>query len=380
MGSSEFRPFPDRPLRVLLVGPTLDTIPGGIAVQADRLVKRLNQLPGIRIDQLSIVPTAPGPFRALQRIPGVRTLVTLATFVGQLFRRIPDYDVVHVNSARFSSFVISSLPAVIVAKLRRRPTILNYRNGNLAVELQRFRIFRRLLTWPDVLVVPSGFLEAVLAKVGLHARVITNQVDLNKFGYRVRDPLRPVFLSCRHFEDLYDVPTIIRAFRRIQDRFPEARLDVAGKGSQETLVRDLTASLQLQGVNFLGQIPAEGMAALYDGADVLLNSSVIDNTPGSLIEALAAGLPVVSTDAGGIPFIVTDQQTGRLVSCGDDAALAAAAIEALEHPAETLAMAERGRREAEQRYAWECVRDLWLALYGELAARRGGPRVAEPVG
>ena len=385
-GANQSPPRPDGPtppLRVLLVTPTVNTFPGGIAVQAERFAAALNQDVRVQLDIQPIVPEARGVFRRLQQVPVARTLVTAVLYWSQLIRRIPRYDVIHVNSARFSSFMISSLPAVVIAKICGRRVILNYRNGDLERELRQFRIFRRLLAWPDVLVVPSGFLAAVLRSAGLEAAILANQVDTGLFRYRERTSLRPRFLSCRHFEDFYDVPTVIRAFARIQQVHPDSTLVVAGQGSQEAKIRELVAKLRLNGVTFVGQVGAEAMPALYDDADILLNSSKVDNAPNSLIEALTSGLPIVSTDAGGIRFIVADGDTGWLVPVSDAAALANAAIRALGETGRTLAMARAGRADAEKRFDWDHLRDRWLELYrggslnnGPLTPRPGEP--AEP--
>ena len=359
-------------IRVLLVGPTLDTFPGGVAIQAQVLADRFNAEGEVLIEQHPITPTAPRPIRWLQRVPGVRTVVTGIVYLASLGRRIRRFDVVHVNSARFSSFVISSLPAVLVARLLRRPVVLEYHNGDLREELRRFRpIFRWLLTVPNLLVVPSPFLEEVLGEVSLRATVIANQVDVARFRFRDRRPLRPIFLSCRHFEDLYDIPTLIRAFSRIQAQYPDAELLVAGQGSREAAVRALVESLRLTNVSFVGQIDADRMANLYDPADILLNSSVVDNAPSSLIEAFAAGLPIVSTNAGGIPFLIRDRITGRLVDTGDDEGLAREAVALLESPEVAAAMARAARTEAEARFTWEAVRAAWLAAYHSVMAREG---------
>jgi glycosyltransferase involved in cell wall biosynthesis len=108
------------------------------------------------------------------------------------------------------------------------------------------------------------------------------------------------------------------------------------------------------------------MPGLYDEADIFLNSSDIDNMPVSIIEAFASGLPVVTTDAGGIPFIVVDGRTGLITKRGDYEAMAACAIRLLEDD-ELRAMLVRNAREECLKYSWAAVRDQWLGLYSEVA-------------
>jgi glycosyltransferase involved in cell wall biosynthesis len=117
------------------------------------------------------------------------------------------------------------------------------------------------------------------------------------------------------------------------------------------------------------------MHELCERADIYLNSSNIDNMPGSIIEAYAAGLPVVTTDAGGIPYILTDGETGLMVKRGDHESLAAAAIRLLEDNdlADKLAA---NALAACRVYSWAAVRDEWLKLYFELAHENAAIRAS----
>src|SRR5882672_2970402 len=156
----------------------------------------------------------------------------------------------------------------------------------------------------DALVVSSGYLAAVFARAGLPTQRIANIVDFDRFRFRARPSLRPVFLSNRHLEDLYNVACVLRAFALIQRTYPEARLVVAGDGSQRPALLCLAAELGLRNYEFVGRLAPDRMPSLLDAADVYLNAPNIDNMPGSILEAFASGLPVVTTDAGGIPDIV----------------------------------------------------------------------------
>jgi glycosyltransferase involved in cell wall biosynthesis len=120
-------------------------------------------------------------------------------------------------------------------------------------------------------------------------------------------------------------------------------------------------------VRFTGALDRPGVAELYRSADAMLNPSRVDNMPNALLEALASGLPIVSTNVGGVPYLVTDGQTALLCPPGDDRAMADAALRLLADPALARALAEAGRAEAE-RYAWSRVRETLLSLYRECAA------------
>src|SRR5690606_25357532 len=102
---------------------------------------------------------------------------------------------------------------------------------------------------------------------------------------------------------LYNVSCSVRAFARIQAEVPDAELVIAGYGSDRGRIEALVRERGLNHVRFTGRVPHEEMGRLLHDADILLNSPDIDNMPLSLLEAQAAGLPIVSTSTGGIPYI-----------------------------------------------------------------------------
>jgi glycosyltransferase involved in cell wall biosynthesis len=221
----------------------------------------------------------------------------------------------------------------------------------------------------DCIAVPSGYLVEVFGRFGLSAQSIFNFVDTNRFKYRERSPLRPVFLSNRNLEPLYNVACTLRAFAIIQSRVPDARLIVAGDGSQRGPLKELARELRLRGVEFVGRSAPEDIHRLYDEADIYLNSPEIDNMPGSILEAFASGLPVVTTNAGGIPYIVTDRLTGMMVERNDHEAMAARALMLLGDESLALEIAVRAR-EACKQYEWAAVKGRWLSLYYETAGKQ----------
>ena len=365
-----------RPLRVLIVAPSLDIL-GGQAVQAARLLERLREEPTLEVSFLPVNPRLPGPFRRLQSLKFIRTVVTSLYYWGLLLARVPRYDVIHVFSASYLSFVLAPTPAILVARLFDKRIILNYRSGQAADHLRRWRRTAiPTIRMADVVAVPSGYLVDVLAQFEIVSRSIPNFVDTDRFSFRERSELRPVFLSNRNFEPLYNVECTLRAFAIIQQRRPDAKLIVAGDGSQRGELEGLAQSLELRNVEFVGQVAPDQMNALYDAADVYLNSPNIDNMPGSVIEAFAAGLPVVTTDAGGIPYIVDDRNSGLMVRCGDHRAMAGVALELLEDRALWKRITTRAWEEC-VRYRWDAVKSEWLKLYQELASLRADQCRAE---
>jgi L-malate glycosyltransferase len=123
-------------------------------------------------------------------------------------------------------------------------------------------------------------------------------------------------------------------------------------------------------VTFAGRVPPGEMHRCYAAADIYVQAPSIDNMPLSVLEAFASGSPVVSTNVGGVPSILTDGVHGLLVPDNDHAALAARVMTLLEQPDYARQLAAAGR-ESCRRYDWSLVREGWLAAYIQTASRRG---------
>jgi len=366
---------PPRRVSVLIVAPSLGIL-GGQAVQASRLLARFRAEPSLEVSFLPVNPRLPGFFGRLQEVRYLRTVLTSLAYVALLVRRVRAFDVVHVFSASYFSFVLAPTPAILIAKLYGKKVVLNYRSGEAADHLRRWRRTAiPTVRLADEVAVPSNYLVDVFARFGLHACSIHNFVETDCFRFRARRPLRPVFLSNRNLESLYNVNCILRAFAIIQRRFPAASLTVAGDGGERAALEQLARELDLKNTTFIGRVEQSRMPELYERADIYLNSSNIDNMPGSLIEAYAAGLPVVTTDAGGIPYILTHEETGLMVRRGDHEALARSAMRLLED--DELAMRiTTNARAACRKYSWAAVREEWLKLYFALAEENSATRAA----
>lgn len=364
-------------LRVLMVAPSFDIL-GGQSVQAARLLTRLQKEPSLDMGFLPINPRLPGVLRKLQSIKYVRTLVTSIVYVLSLLARVYKYDVIHVFSASYFSFVLAPTPAILVGRLYGKKVLLNYHSGEAADHLARWR--RTAIPTIRLVhstVVPSEYLVRVFASFGLESRAVFNLIDTAQFCFRERRPLRPVFLSNRNLVSHYGVDRVLRAFAIIQQSFPQATLTVAGDGRERAALERLAAELGLRNTTFSGQIDPNAIAEVYDAADIFLNGSEIDNQPLSILEAFASGLPIVTTGAGGILDMVSDGQTGFVVPCGDYQQMAARSIELMNNQELANQISARALGEC-RRYSWEAVRDGWISAYNEVRQERTGSASRDP--
>ena len=350
-------------LRVQLVGPVPPPY-GGMALQG-LLLQRLLREDGVTAELFGHNEPFCAGLRFLERVPGIRTVLRAVRFYFRLWRRLRDKDVVHILAASWVNFLLVVAPAVWMGRLRNKRVILNYRAGDADCFLRYTGWFVRMVFGAaDVISTPSKFLSEVIhRRLGISVSIVPNIINLSLFQFRERRPFRPTMLVTRHLEAIYDVECVLRAFRAVLETYPEASLCIAGTGSQESHLRGLISGWNLKGVSFLGYVNHQNLAGLYAQCDILLNGSRVDNFPASLLEASAAGLAVVSTKAGGIPYMYENGKNALLVEVGDWKALASAVVRLLQNQDLTSRLAADGLRLSQQ-CEWRNVRRSLYTVYG----------------
>lgn len=346
--------------RIAVIAPGLDIL-GGQGIQASALMNALRR-EGLSIDFIPMNPQFPTGLRWLRKIPYLRTLLNQLLYRMSL-KRIARADMVHLFSASYWSFLLAQVPAIKAGERYGKPIVLNYHSGEADDHLGNWG--NRVHPWLErvhKIVVPSIYLKQVFAKYGYDAQVIPNIVHLEQFNYRLRTPLQPKILSVRNLEPIYRIDNTLAAFALIKEKYPAATLTVAGYGSMEASLKKLVRDKCLTGVHFIGRVEPANIASVYDTSDIFINSSVVDNQPVSILEAFAAGLPVVSTPTGDIAYMVKDMENGMLVPADQPEKIASAVGWLLENSHQAGMMTARARADVCQ-YTWPQVRTHWLNLY-----------------
>jgi len=334
---------------------------GGHGTQAMLLIESLRN-DGYRTTFLPINPPPPAGLRWMRRVPVLRTIILQLLYLPSLLR-LARVDVVHAFSAAYWSFLVTPVPAMIAGRLFGKRVILHYHSGEADDHLTRWGwLVHPWLRLAHEIVVPSEYLREIFARHGYQVRVIRNIVDLSRFRFRERRACQPRLVSTRNLEPYYRVDIALRAFARVREHYPNATLVVAGYGRQEASLRALAVELGADGVQFVGRVEPANMPKLLGAADIFVNTSVLDNQPVSILEAFAAGTPVVSTPPGDIPALVRSGDTGWLVDGPDPELIAQAILDVLRSPEKALGAAWRARREL-GRYTWPAVRKSWESAY-----------------
>ena len=362
-------------LRVALVGPTPPPH-GGMANQT-RLLGRLLEAEGAHVERIATNP----PFRPawIANARGLRAFARLMPYMTQLWAAAGRSDVIHVMASSGWSWHLYAAPAVWMAAARGTPVVVNYRGGGARSFFDReFWAVGPTLRRAGAIAVPSTFLERIFQERGIKVWIVPNMIDRGLF--RPADPGDPSaakegggpeLVVARNLEPVYDIGTALRALKQVRVRVPQAHLTVAGSGPERSRLEALAMELGLQdAVTFTGQLENADMVALYQRASVAINPSRVDNMPISILEALACGIPVVSTNVGGIPDLVAHDRTALLVPPQDPEAMASAVVSILVQPARAEALRQAGLSHVAE-YSWPHVRGRWLEVYSHAAAAAG---------
>ena len=315
------------------------------------------------------------------RLPGIRALFRLIPYLWQLWRTAGKVRLFHVMANSGWSWHLFAAPAIWIGWFRGVRVIVNYRGGEAEEFFSRsFRWIRPSLNKVTLIIVPSGFLADVFKRRDVATRIVPNIVNLERFtaGERHRHSsgdAGPKLLVTRNLEPIYDIDTALRVLQQVRKSFPEASITICGSGPERGRLVALAQALEIESaVVFTGRVDNEQIAALYQSADVMVNPSLADNMPNSVLEALASGVPVVSTEVGGVPYLVQHEKTALLVPVSDVDAMAKAVIRVLETPELAARLAAAGLAEIQQ-YTWPNVEGKLQAVYTDALMEEGSREV-----
>ena len=329
--------------RLCFVGPMIGRNPGSVTTQGEVLAD-LFVAEGWTVRETSSQPRRP---------------VRLADTIWCLLRWRGQIDLVVLSVFSGPAFVMADITSLLV-RLLGLPMIAVLRGGNLPdFERRHSAWVRRVLKRARVIVAPSGFLATEVV-AGRGATVIPNVVDLGEWEFRHRSTLRPRVLWMRTFHPIYNPILAVRVLERLHKRWPDATLTMAGqeKGMLEATRNEVKARGLEPWVNFIGFLGPDDKLEAFADHDLYLHTNHVDNTPVSVLEAAAAGLPIVGTKVGGMPYLLEDGSTALLVPDDDAGAMTAAIERLLDDPGLAERLSRNGRTLAE-RSAWPTVYEQW---------------------
>ena len=214
--------------------------------------------------------------------------------------------------------ILFSISVILVAKIYKIPYIPVLRGGSLGERYKKNpRIFNFLLTDARTIISPSEYLQKSFQNNSFPITVIPNYIDLEKYSFKSRKKIKPHLLWVRSIHNIYNPLMAVHVLDEIKKKYPDARLCMVGPVKDNRVMEQLKiliSRLDLQDhVLFSGQLSKIEWTALSKDYDIFINTTDYDNNPVTLLESMALGLPIVSTNVGGVPYLIDDKVTGLLV-------------------------------------------------------------------
>ncbi len=248
------------------------------------------------------------------------------------------------------------------------PVIMVLRGGRIPEFCQKYPGWvRSVFNRAKAIVTPSNYIKRNISWMGYDIDVIPNVLDLSGYPFQPRQNLKPNLLWMRAFYWFYGPEMAVKVLHELKKEYHDAHLTMAGpdRGLLEK-TRKLAQEFNLiDSVNFPGFLNHPKKIQISQSNDIYINTNVVDNMPVSVIEMAALGLPVVATNVGGMPDMLTNEHNGLLVPSDDPVSMAAAIDRLIQHPDLAAKLSWNGRKLAES-CAWDKVKQDWVQLFAKV--------------
>jgi len=260
----------------------------------------------------------------------------------------------------YYAFIISQLCRFFMIKY-----IPILRGGNLPERLTKTSWMSNLIfNHSFVNVSPSKFMKDVFNLNNHRSEYIANFLVLRNYSFKLRKNIKPRLLFVRSFHKLYNPLMAIYVLHKLLRDYPDATLCMVGPDKDGTLNE---ANLLVQQLNLsekvylMGKLSKKEWVTMSQGYDVFINTTNHDNIPISVMEAMALGLPVISTNVGGIPYLIQENKNGLLVEKNDVAAMVNKIKCLIENKELTASISKQARKTVEK-YDWEVIKTYWFNI------------------
>lgn len=291
-------------------------------------------------------------------------LLRLMDMCQTLFKRKSKTDIVLIDTFSTWNFYYAYIIARM-CKWYKLPYIPILHGGNLPSRIENSpKMSNSIFSNAYKIVAPSGYLKKAFEDKGYEVELIPNIINIEEYKFKKRLGFRPRLLWVRAFDQTYNPALAIRVLKQLKSDFPDAKLCMIGPNKDGSLaeVKKLISDFNLiDSVEITGVLPKEEWHKKSEEFDIFINTTNFDNMPVSVIEAMALGLPVVSTNVGGIPHLITDGVDGILVNPDDEIEMVNAIKQIIENTENSVEITKNARNKVEQ-FDWEVIKENWLKI------------------
>ncbi|WP_025006947.1 glycosyltransferase family 4 protein [Marinilabilia salmonicolor] len=274
-----------------------------------------------------------------------------------------NFVLIDVYSKQAFYFALLSAWVCRIFKMQYFPIL---HGGNLPFRLKKNPVLcKSIFGKSSINIAPSNYFFNVFSEAGYDVMFIPNNIFLENYKFRERKTFSPYLLWVRSFDKIYNPTMAIKVLKELLTKYPNAHLCMVGPdkdGSKKKCLEQAGEMGVQKNVTFTGWMSKADWHSLAEKYDFFINTTHVDNTPVSVIEAMALGLPVVTTDVGGISYLVENEKEGILVSRGNVKQMASAILKIIDNSETGQVLASNARRKAET-FDWAVVRHQWKQLF-----------------
>ena len=276
-----------------------------------------------------------------------------------------DVDYVIIDTYSSSAFYFT-LAVSFFCRILNIKYIPILHGGNLPARIERSPKMSRFIFMHSYMnVSPSGYLHHEFEIRG-YPRLITipNNIDISMYKFNIRKDFKPKLLWVRSFAETYNCTMAVEVLKRLLYKYPNAELCMVGPDKDGSMQKTLNLAEHYGIIDHLritGQMSKTEWHELSEKYDIFINTTNFDNTPVSVIEAMALGLPVISTNVGGVPYLVNDGEDVFLVPKGDASLMTEKVDYIINNPIAIQAICLKARIKAET-FGWNRVKSQWQAV------------------
>ncbi|MUP44148.1 glycosyltransferase [Gramella sp. BOM4] len=284
----------------------------------------------------------------------------LAEMLSMILRYKETTDIVLIDTYGATNFYYAYLVGK-ACQLLNMEYIPILHGGNLPERLDGSRKLSESLFGNSRLnIAPSRFLYNSFKEHGFdNTMIIPNSINTGNYPFKERKEFRPKLLWVRRFQKRYNPLMALKVLQILTEKYPNASLCMVGPEKDGTMesCKSLAKKFDLD-VRFTGKLKKKHWARLASNYDFFINTTSIDNTPISVIEAMSLGLATISTDVGGMPDLIQNGHDGILVPEADEKAMANAISQLIEHPEKAREICMNARKKVES-FDWDLVKEQW---------------------
>ena len=302
-------------------------------------------------------------------------LLRLLDMVSTIWQRRDEYSMASVEVYSGRAFLWAEV-ACWALRIANKPYLLTLHGGDLPKFAHRWPgRLTRLLGGAAVVTAPSAYLIKQMQPYRADLQLIPNAIDLSRYHFRQRLQPIPFLVWLRAFHYIYNPLMAVEVLASLRREFPDATLAMIGPdkgdGSLQAVIQRVNKLGLDDAIEIPGPISKDKVPEWLDRGDIFINTTNVDNTPVTVLEAMACGMCVVSTNVGGIPYLLENEIDSILISKGDARGMTLSISSILKDQAFAQQLSDNAHQRVKQ-FGWEHILPKWEALFRETTNKVNG--------